>query len=74
MIMQVWRPLKGPVDDSPLALVDAQTVRPDDLMQNQLQFPDRLGHTYSVKHNPGMSACWSLMDWHALLWKFTPSE
>lgn len=54
MVYQVWRPLRGPVEDSPLALVDARSVKPDDLMENRIDFPERTGYTYSVKHNPGI--------------------
>ena len=50
--MQVWRPLKGPVQESPLAMIDASTVDKEDLMQYALHFPDRTGYNYAVKHNP----------------------
>lgn len=49
----MWRPLKGPVDESPLALVDAQTLQPGDLLSNRLELQHRTGYTYSVKHDPG---------------------
>ena len=51
LLVQVWRPLKGPVDESPLGVIDASTVDKDDLMQNTLHFPNRTGYTYAVKHN-----------------------
>lgn len=49
---QVWRPLKGPVNDSPLGMIDASTTDKDDLMQYALHFPGRTGYNYAVKHNP----------------------
>ena len=33
-LSQVWRPTRGPVDSSPLAMIDASTVAPGDLMGN----------------------------------------
>ncbi|KAK9813676.1 hypothetical protein WJX73_002659 [Symbiochloris irregularis] len=51
-VIQVWRPLKGTVDDSPLAMVDARSVHPDDFLSNRLEFPERTGYTYAMKHNP----------------------
>ena len=50
--VQVWRPLKGPVDDSPLVMIDASTVDKEDLMQYAIHFPGRTGYNYAVKHNP----------------------
>jgi hypothetical protein len=51
-VIQVWRPLKGPVDDAPLGMIDAETVSKDDLMPLSLHFPERVGQTYALKHNP----------------------
>ncbi len=48
----MWRPLKGPVDDSPLTMIDASTVDKADLMQYALHFPKRTGYNYAVSHNP----------------------
>ena len=50
--MQIWRPLKGPVDESPLGMIDASTVDNEDLMQYAIHFPGRTGYNYAVKHNP----------------------
>ncbi|KAK9843127.1 hypothetical protein WJX74_007373 [Apatococcus lobatus] len=51
-VIQVWRPLAGPVEDSPLAMADAATVDQDDLLTNTLHFPGRTGEVYAVAHNP----------------------
>ena len=37
--MQVWRPIIAPIDDSPLAMVDASTVAPEDLLDYAIHFP-----------------------------------
>lgn len=55
LILQVWRPLRGPVDESPLAVVDAQTVKHEDFVPVRLELPGRTGSTYQVKHDPGDS-------------------
>ena len=52
MVMQVWRPLRGPVDDSPLGMVDAASVAKDDLLPYTLHFPGRTGYNYAAKYNP----------------------
>ena len=51
-IINLWRPIKGPLLDSPLAVCDARTVKPDDLVPSDLVYPHRVGETYSVKYNP----------------------
>jgi len=48
-IINLWRPIRGPLLDSPLAVCDARTVRPDELVASDLVYPHRVGETYSVK-------------------------
>ena len=50
--INVWRPIRGPVQRSPLALADASTVDPDDLVATDQIFPNRVGEIYNVAHNP----------------------
>lgn len=50
--VNVWRPIHGPVRRSPLALADASTVRPDDLIATDQVFPDRIGEIYNLAHAP----------------------
>ena len=49
--MQVWRPLRGPVHDSPLGLLDAATVAKEDLLSYSLIFPERKGYNYAAQYN-----------------------
>lgn len=56
-IINLWRPLVGPLWDSPLALCDARTADSEDLVASDLIFPDRTGETYAVTYNP--SQRWS---------------
>src|SRR5947207_299795 len=51
-VVNVWRPIKGPLQDSPLAVCDATTIRSEDLVPSDLVYPHRVGETYSVKYNP----------------------
>jgi hypothetical protein len=51
-IINLWRPIRGPLLDSPLAVCDARTVKPNELVAADLVYPNRVGKTYSVKYNP----------------------
>ncbi|KAF2502717.1 hypothetical protein BU16DRAFT_17226 [Lophium mytilinum] len=52
-IVNVWRPLNGPVVAHPLAVADSATVRDEDLVGVQHRYPDRNGETAGVAYNPG---------------------
>lgn len=51
-VINLWRPIRGPVKDAPLAMCDGQTVAASDLIASDLIYPNRSGETYSVKYNP----------------------
>jgi len=51
--INVWRPIKGPVERSPLALADASSVAPDDLVATDQVFADRTGEIYHLAYDPG---------------------
>jgi hypothetical protein len=51
-IINIWRPIRGPLLDSPLAVCDARTVHANELVASDLVYPNRVGETYSVKYNP----------------------
>jgi hypothetical protein len=50
--VNVWRPIKGPVARSPLALADAASIEPGDLVATDQIFPDRVGEIYHLAYNP----------------------
>lgn len=52
-VINLWRPIRGPLRDTPLAMLDGQTVAPGDLVASDLIYPNRRGETYSVRYNPG---------------------
>jgi hypothetical protein len=51
-VINLWRPIRGPVRDTPLAMADGTTVAQEDLVASDLIYPNRSGETYSVKYNP----------------------
>src|SRR5215472_4644780 len=48
-IINVWRPLRGPVLDSPLGVCDARSIAPGDLVPNARIYPDRRGEIQAVR-------------------------
>jgi hypothetical protein len=50
--INVWRPIRGPVQSSPLAVCDALSIDPRDFVPSDLVYPDRVGETYRFKYNP----------------------
>lgn len=51
-IINVWRPIRGPVLQTPLALCDARSFTDDDLIATDFVYPHLRGETSSVKYNP----------------------
>jgi hypothetical protein len=52
-VINVWRPIRGPLYDAPLAVCDANSTRPEDFVASDLMFRNRIGETYAVRYNPG---------------------
>ena len=50
--INVWRPIRGPVKSSPLALVDASSIATGDLVTVDLVYEDRTGEIYHGLYNP----------------------
>ncbi len=51
-VINLWRPIRGPLRDHPLAVCDARSVAPRDLVPSDLVYRDRVGETYAVAYNP----------------------
>jgi hypothetical protein len=51
-VINLWRPIRGPVLDAPLAMADGRTVAADDLVASDLVYPGRKGEIYTVRYNP----------------------
>jgi len=52
-IINVWRPIARPALDWPLAVADARSIDPADLIASELRFRHRTGEIYGLAHSPG---------------------
>jgi hypothetical protein len=50
--VNVWRPIRGPVESWPLAVCDARSIAPEDFVPSDLVYPDKVGETYRFTYNP----------------------
>ncbi|MDH5537627.1 MAG: methyltransferase [Betaproteobacteria bacterium] len=55
-IIQAWRAINQPIRSNPLAVADARSVAPEDLLVAERRFPNRVGQTYRLRYNP--AHCW----------------
>jgi len=51
-IVNVWRPIRGPLFDAPLAVCDAGSLADGDLVAQDLIYRDRTGEIYGLTYNP----------------------
>ena len=51
-VINVWKPIQGPVEEAPLAVCDARTLRPRDFVATDLKYRDRTGEVYSLTFSP----------------------
>ena len=51
-IIQAWRAINRPIQSNPLAIADALSVAPGDLLVAERRYPHRVGQTYRLKYNP----------------------
>ena len=66
-IINVWRPLNGPVQCSPLAFADSKTVDDEALVAVEHRYAERTGETISVQHANEQWYYWSGMENHERL-------
>jgi hypothetical protein len=50
--INVWRPVRGPIEEFPLAVCDARSMTLKDFVATDLKYRDRTGEVYSVAYNP----------------------
>jgi hypothetical protein len=50
-IVNVWRPIRGPLYDAPLAVCDAASLAEGDLVPQDLIYRDRTGEIYGLTYN-----------------------
>jgi len=51
-IIQAWRAINQPIRSNPLAMADARSVAPQDLLVSERRYPHRVGQTYRLRYNP----------------------
>ena len=51
-VINVWRPLRGPVQQAPLAFCDASSLDAGDFVPTDLRYRDRVGEIYSITWRP----------------------
>jgi hypothetical protein len=57
-IVQVWRPIRHPVECWPLAIADAQSLSPADMVVTERRYEDRIGQTSAITYNPAHRWYW----------------
>ena len=51
-VINVWRAIASPIQESPLTVCDAQSIAPTDLVASDLVYRDRIGEVYAIAYNP----------------------
>ena len=51
-VVNAWRSIRGRVESWPLAVCDARSIRPEDLVATDLVYRDRVGEVFNLAHNP----------------------
>jgi hypothetical protein len=51
-VIQVWRPIRNPVQREPLAIADARGIGTQELIPSSRVYPDRIGEVYHISFNP----------------------
>jgi hypothetical protein len=51
-VIQVWRPIRNPVQREPLAIADARSIGTKELFPSSRVYPDRVGEVYHCAFNP----------------------
>jgi hypothetical protein len=51
-IVNVWRSIGAPIETTPLAIADAQSIARESLLATDLVRPDRIGEIYQVAYRP----------------------
>lgn len=49
--VNLWRPIKAPLYDAPLAVCAAWSISPEDLVRGELRYPNRKGEFFLARYN-----------------------
>jgi hypothetical protein len=50
--INVWRPIRGPIESTPLAVCDAQSIHPKDFVPTDFVYRDKVGEIYRFTYSP----------------------
>ncbi len=50
--VNVWRSIRGTVEEAPLGICDAQSLAEDDMILMDLKYKDRVGEIHRTRYNP----------------------
>src|SRR5208283_3701898 len=75
-VIQVWRPIRHPVETFPLTICDARTLSPKNLVVAERRYPNRVGQTYAITYDPAHKWFWfpRMRREEALVFKVFDSE
>jgi hypothetical protein len=75
-VVQVWRPIRHPVETFPLAICDARSIAFEDFVISERRYPNRIGQTYAITYNPAHRWYWlpRMRRDEALVFKVYDSE
>lgn len=75
-VIQVWRPIRSPLEKQPLAICDARTIAENDLVKMERRRPDRVGETYRLVYSPNQHWVYFplMTDEEVLMFKTYESE
>ena len=51
--VNAWHSIRDRVESSPLAVCDARSIAPEDLIATDLVYEERVGEVFNLAHNPG---------------------
>ena len=57
-IVQVWRPIRYPVETFPLGIADAKSLSEKNLIVSERRYQNRIGQTYAITYNPEHKWYW----------------
>ena len=57
-ILQIWRPIRRPIEADPIAIADARTIRESDLIPVNRISPGRVGETWQIAWHPRQRFHW----------------
>jgi hypothetical protein len=57
-IVQVWRPIRGPVLVDPLGICDGRSIPREGFIRVERRYPYRTGEVYHIAHNPSHRWFW----------------